>query len=76
MQPQFPEIDLRLDSNEIDAVMIALQHCVNVPYSAGFLMNLVSKINRQGQPQLLAMATHTEPASPNELDEVKPGGTD
>ena len=56
-----PTFKLELTAPEIDAVVIALQSCVNVPFSAGWLMALVSKINSQGQPQLQALAVKKEP---------------
>lgn len=68
-----PTFKLELEAREIDAIMIALQSCVNVPFSAGYLMGLVSKINAQGQPQLLAMAVKTDDMDP--LPD-NPGGTD
>ena len=73
MTQSAPEFEFKLTAQEVDAVMIALQTCVNVPFSANFLMNLVSKINAQGQPQLQAMAVQpdAEPAEP-----IKAGGTD
>ena len=64
-----PTFKIELTAPELDAVMIALQTCVNVPFSAGYLMGLVSKINAQGQPQLHALAVQN--------DEIgNPGGTD
>lgn len=73
-QAATPEFDFKLTAQEVDAVMIALQTCVNVPFSANFLMNLVTKINAQGQPQLQAIAVQTEPEAPEEP--IKAGGTD
>jgi hypothetical protein len=67
-----PTFKLELTAPEMDAVMIALQSCVNVPFSAGYLMNLVSKINAQGQPQLQALAVQKD--APEEP--IKAGGTD
>lgn len=67
-QPQVPTFKLELTAAEVDAVMIALQNCVNVPFSAGYLMGLVSKINAQGRPQLEPLAVRT--------DDEKVGGTD
>lgn len=67
-----PTFTLELEAQEIDAVMLALQNAVNMPFSAGYLMQLVSKINAQGQPQLQALAAKKdEPAEPE-----KAGGTD
>jgi len=68
-----PEFDFKLTAQEVDAVMIALQTCVNVPFPATFLMNLVSKINAQGQPQLQALAVQ---ADPEPEEPIKAGGTD
>lgn len=67
-----PEFDFKLTAQEVDAVMIALQTCVNVPFSANFLMNLVTKINKQGQPQLQAMAVQSDIPP----EDTKAGGTD
>lgn len=69
-----PTFKLELTAPEMDAVMIALQSCVNVPFSASYLMQLVSKINAQGQPQLQALATKTNEPEPEEP--IKAGGTD
>jgi hypothetical protein len=54
---------LELEAREIDAVMVALQSCVNVPFTPSYLMALVSKINEQGRPQLHALAIQTENAN-------------
>lgn len=74
MQAQLPTFKIELTAQEMDAVMIALQQCVNVPFSASYLMQLVSKINAQGQPQLQALATKTDEPEPEEP--IKAGGTD
>ena len=70
-----PTFKLELTAQEVDAVMIALQNCVNVPFSAGYLMGLVSKINAQGQPQLQALAVQKE-TPPEDPEAMKAGGTD
>lgn len=68
-----PTFKIELTAQEMDAVMIALQQCVNVPFSASYLMQLVSKINAQGQPQLQALAVQ---ADPEPEEPIKAGGTD
>lgn len=65
-----PTFKLELTAPEMDAVMIALQSCVNVPFPASYLMGLVSKINQQGQPQLQALAVKSDEPSKEPVDET------
>ena len=65
-----PTFKLELTAPEMDAVMIALQSCVNVPFPASYLMGLVSKINQQGQPQLQALAVKSDEPSKEPADET------